>query len=270
MLIKMHLMNKYLMYHPKRITMFILFLFHALLSCNGQNSTNKSDGGWPKDVNGLIKHLNEWSPPELDIYERPLLYPNHKTSGETNGWIEEHKNALKILGAEVTWDSTVMKYKLKKQKLHYNSKGGEFTIWYDSLLWRCDTTTRSLLGEAPLSDARFYFIKHIGTMASCYQTKDTIPTKNITSYIETFYSNYGKVVSVVTVETITVNNEIAIAFDLELETEGSLFQFAGRIYSSSLGSFQFVVSSQKEFFTEDKNEIRDLLNDIMRKSQFSD
>ena len=107
-------------------------------------------------------------------------------------------------------------------------------------------------------------------MASCYQTKDTIPTKNITSYIETFYSNYGKVVSVVTVETITVNNEIAIAFDLELETEGSLFQFAGRIYSSSLGSFQFVVSSQKEFFTEDKNEIRDLLNDIMRKSQFSD
>ena len=70
--------------------------------------------GWPKDIDGLIAHLNRWDKEELDTYERPDVNPNRITSGETNGWIREHKKRLKKLGATVIWNEEQLQYELKK------------------------------------------------------------------------------------------------------------------------------------------------------------
>lgn len=68
--------------------------------------------GWPKDVESLIKHLNNWYVDELDAYERPHAYPNFKTSRETNGWVSEHKRLLTELGVSVIWNKEKMKYQI--------------------------------------------------------------------------------------------------------------------------------------------------------------
>jgi hypothetical protein len=53
----------------------------------------------------------------LESYERPDVNSNRKTSGETNGWIGEHKRLLKELGATVIWNNEERKYELKKDKV---------------------------------------------------------------------------------------------------------------------------------------------------------
>jgi hypothetical protein len=68
--------------------------------------------GWPKDVNGLVTHLNSWDKEELDLHERPETKPNQKAHGETNGWVIEHKEQLKSLGATVKWNPHLMRYQL--------------------------------------------------------------------------------------------------------------------------------------------------------------
>jgi hypothetical protein len=70
--------------------------------------------GWPKDIEGLIDHLNDWYKDELDVYERPEAYPNRITDGQTGGWVIAHKEALGRLGAKVRWDSEAMSYVLVK------------------------------------------------------------------------------------------------------------------------------------------------------------
>lgn len=70
--------------------------------------------GWPKDIDGLIAHLNRWNKEELDTYECPAGNPNRITSGETNGWIREHKKRLEKLGATVVWNKELLQYELKK------------------------------------------------------------------------------------------------------------------------------------------------------------
>lgn len=70
---------------------------------------------WPKEVQALVDHLNTWDNSELDAYERPQAYPGFATSGETNGWVREHKNQLKELGASVYWNKEKMKYELEKE-----------------------------------------------------------------------------------------------------------------------------------------------------------
>lgn|GEM_PF-3438765 len=70
--------------------------------------------GWPKDVKGLIEHLNKWDKEELDVHERPNAYPNRKPHGETNGWIVEHKRLLKELNAIIIWNSNNLQYELNK------------------------------------------------------------------------------------------------------------------------------------------------------------
>jgi hypothetical protein len=108
---------------------FLLVIISSSLvfsACNAQEKKNETineeieiaqdsvEVGWPKDINGLIEHLNSWYKDELDAYERPDIYPNFKASGETNGWISLHKELLKELGATVIWNKEKMKYELKK------------------------------------------------------------------------------------------------------------------------------------------------------------
>jgi hypothetical protein len=72
--------------------------------------------------------LNSWYKEELDTYEQPDIYPNRKTSGETNGWIGEHKRLLKKLGATVFWNKEKMKYELKKDSVEINNNEDCLTI----------------------------------------------------------------------------------------------------------------------------------------------
>lgn len=115
-------------------TIIVTTLFLACFALNGctQNNTKENEIktitnleketeketveiGWPKEVQSLIDHLNTWDKDELDAYERPQAYRNFLTSGETNGWIGEHKRKLLELGASVYWNKEKMKYELKKE-----------------------------------------------------------------------------------------------------------------------------------------------------------
>ena len=61
-------------------------------------------GGWPRgDAEALVAHLNGWDREELDVFERPEAYPDRVGSGETAGWVTEHKRQLTELGAEAVW-----------------------------------------------------------------------------------------------------------------------------------------------------------------------
>jgi hypothetical protein len=102
---------------------FLIFIFNSLLiltsySQEKQESTTTEQEtvalGWPKDIDRLIEHLNSWDTDELNTFERPELDPNRKTSGETNGWIAEHKSLLQELGAAVIWNKELLKYELVK------------------------------------------------------------------------------------------------------------------------------------------------------------
>lgn len=112
----------------KKPTVAILFLVcFTLTGCSQKETTEKElntvnktvqdtiSVGWPNDINGLIDHLNTWYKDELDAYERPDAYPNLATSGETNGWVEEHKRMLKELGANVFWNKEKKRYELMKK-----------------------------------------------------------------------------------------------------------------------------------------------------------
>ena len=71
-----------------------------------------------KEINRKIevelKQLNSWNNEELDLFERPQVYPNRKPSGETNSWVTSTKLNLKILGAKVNWNATNKQYELAK------------------------------------------------------------------------------------------------------------------------------------------------------------
>lgn len=105
------------------IPIFELFSDPFELNGYGQTETKKIEAanktkkstikeGWPKDVQGLINHLNTWNKNQLDAYERPEVYPNLITSGETNGWVSEHKRKLKELGATIFWNKEKKEYEL--------------------------------------------------------------------------------------------------------------------------------------------------------------
>lgn len=109
-------------------TFLLIIILSTLLtiSCHAQEKDNRImnekinteqdsvEVGWPKDIDNLIEHLNSWDKDELDASERPDVYPNRISGGETNGWIDEHKRLLKELGATIIWDKEKMKYELKK------------------------------------------------------------------------------------------------------------------------------------------------------------
>ena len=73
-----------------------------------------SNNGWPTSIGGLMAHLNKWDKSELDAHERPEAYPNFKSSGETNGWVQAHKDQLAELNAEVIWNADKQRYELEK------------------------------------------------------------------------------------------------------------------------------------------------------------
>lgn len=100
---------------------FLIIILSSFVFITSQAQEDKKDTinnivetSWPKDIDGLIEHLNNWNKDQLDAYERPEAYPNFITNGETNGWISEHKRLLKNLGATVIWNKEKLKYELMK------------------------------------------------------------------------------------------------------------------------------------------------------------
>lgn len=77
-------------------------------------SSDDGNIGWPTDAAGLLDHLNDWFPDELEAYNEPENFPNRKPSGETGGWIHAHKEKLAELGVEVEWDRARKKYVFAK------------------------------------------------------------------------------------------------------------------------------------------------------------
>jgi len=89
---------------------FLLLMFGSVLHAQNTGQRNKAK------IDSVLASLNEWDINELDLYERPQAYPkNYITSGETNGWIDTHKEELKELGAEVIWDGKKKRYFLKPE-----------------------------------------------------------------------------------------------------------------------------------------------------------
>ncbi len=107
----------------KSYLLTILSSFIVLLTCQAQENidientqtaheTNPKSVGWPEDIDGLIKHLNNWDTEELAAYEQPNAYPKYKTSGETNGWIITHKKLLQAKGVSIKWNKERMLYQI--------------------------------------------------------------------------------------------------------------------------------------------------------------
>jgi hypothetical protein len=69
--------------------------------------------GIPFNVKELLANLNAWDKTETDAYENPGKYTDYAVSGETGGWIEEHKKLLKKLGREAVWNNEKNGYELK-------------------------------------------------------------------------------------------------------------------------------------------------------------
>jgi hypothetical protein len=59
-----------------------------------------------------LDKLNDWDKEELDVVERPEMYPGRKASGETGGWIVTWKSELRRVGMSVIWDPKKRKYEV--------------------------------------------------------------------------------------------------------------------------------------------------------------
>ena len=82
-----------------------------------QKETCECQIGKAKDIKSLLKQLNSWDKKELDAYERPNHYPNYNVSGETTGYVEQHKKCLKKLGASISWNVKKTEYTLRNIEL---------------------------------------------------------------------------------------------------------------------------------------------------------
>lgn len=137
-----HLKCQFACHRVVLCSVLFLFAMHSLSGCSknsgaDQQANNRSDGsGVTKQATGnqnldetdensneaeiqsLIAKLNGWDKDELHVYEMQQHFPDQKTSGETNGWIGTHKEALEALGIQVRWDAIKREYQVADQSLH--------------------------------------------------------------------------------------------------------------------------------------------------------
>lgn len=63
-----------------------------------------------------LAKLESWDREECDVAERPAAYPGRVASGETNGYLDTQKAALRELGVEVRWDAAALHYRVQAIK----------------------------------------------------------------------------------------------------------------------------------------------------------
>jgi len=80
------------------------------VTCRGADKAVDPLAGIDPKALILLGKLNSWDGEECDIHERPEAYPDRVASGESNGWIDTHKEGLAKLGYEVAWDAKVRRY----------------------------------------------------------------------------------------------------------------------------------------------------------------
>ncbi len=70
----------------------------------------------PSEVQAAFDKLNSWYRDELNIAECPDNNSGYYASGETYGWILEHKECLRELGFAVKWNCDKKIYELHRLK----------------------------------------------------------------------------------------------------------------------------------------------------------
>lgn len=64
----------------------------------------------PNGTAALLEKLNGWDAEESDVIERPEAHPGRIAAGESNGFIDSHKDALAKLGVSVRWHADNKRY----------------------------------------------------------------------------------------------------------------------------------------------------------------
>lgn len=98
--------------------LFVLATGHYSVQVNYEDDIEVSSntlqfGIVPKGTRDILDKLNAWHSEETDVFERPHVYKNQISSGETNGFLSVHKDALDALGVQVQWDVNRMKYHIQ-------------------------------------------------------------------------------------------------------------------------------------------------------------
>jgi hypothetical protein len=116
-------------------------LLLSLVACNSNQAISPEKEadkhadtaqGWPKTPEGLLEHLNSWNKDTLDKCERPEVYPNYKDTGETRGWISEHKEEFAKMGVEIRWNAEEMRYEIDNAPGKSAKNAESFSIYIES------------------------------------------------------------------------------------------------------------------------------------------
>ena len=79
------------------------WLFVVLAGC----AAGIPPAGEPPAALEVLDELNRWCASQdgdCDVAMRPDAYPGHVAAGETNGWIESHRERLAKLGVAIAWE----------------------------------------------------------------------------------------------------------------------------------------------------------------------
>jgi hypothetical protein len=85
---------------------------NAIISLSSMTDINEEV---PMEVKKLLVELNGWYKDQLDLVECSDKYPNYSSDGETEGWVNVHKQKLKELGFIAKWNSNKKIYELIKK-----------------------------------------------------------------------------------------------------------------------------------------------------------
>jgi hypothetical protein len=141
----------------------------------------------------------------------------------------------------------------------YVTKNKKYVVWFNPNEWLCDTTNTT---KGLWWDATFNSQDHAIT-GYCLESRLALPidSANFESYIKTQFAGQGTIKSFSGFKD--TNNGLTFScFDIELEWNGLIYQYRGYIHSTTKGSFQFTIGTQKEVFEEDKQKILDLFKGI--------
>ena len=139
----------------------------------------------------------------------------------------------------------------------YVSRNKRFAVWYDPNKWIFDTikTTKGFSWDATFNSPDYAITGY------CLDSRLSSPTDDLEPYIRTQFEGTGTIKSFSNFKD-TINGIAFSAYDMELEWNGVVYKYRGYFYSTSKGSFQFSIGTQKEIFDDDKQTILDLFNGI--------
>jgi hypothetical protein len=138
------------------------------------------------------------------------------------------------------------------------SRQKKYSLWFDPSQWFYDTTKK----VSSLWDATFYSMDKAIT-GFCLESRLSMPMDNLEELIRQQWESSGEIISYSSHKDTINNLEVALV-NMQLLYGGLTYQYRGIINSTNKGSFQFLVGTQKEIFTEDETKINQLLKGLIR------